>query len=129
MEVKTWHINEADILDMEYADTYDAGDWLKCLGDVGIGDSDSNPNPNMYMIAGGKFQKFLDHFLKGVDLAFPSAVKFGSVASSVSSLSTARIYSYSHANPDSQGIFNSGIVGVTMVGDIEVKPMIAQGAR
>ncbi|GMH50925.1 hypothetical protein TL16_g00904 [Triparma laevis f. inornata] len=129
VEVKTWHINEADILDMEYADTYDAGDWLKCLGDVGVGESDSNPNPNMYMIAGGKFQKFLDHFLKGVDLAFPSAVKFGSVASSVSSLSTARIYSYSHDNPDSQGIFNSGVVGVTMVGDIEVKPMIAQGAR
>ena len=81
------------------------------------------------MIAGGNFQKFLDHFLKGVDLAFPSAVKFGSVASTVSSLSKARIYSYSHKNPDSLGIFNSGIVGVTMTGDITVKPMIAQGAR
>ncbi|GMH92756.1 hypothetical protein TrVE_jg12071 [Triparma verrucosa] len=130
VSVEAWHISESEVPDMEYAETYSEGDWLKYLKKLEPESEEEEEDPkNIYMIAGGNFQKFLDHFLKGVDLAFPSAVKFGSVASTVSSLSKARIYSYSHKNPDSLGIFNSGIVGVTMTGDITVKPMIAQGAR
>jgi len=85
--------------------------------------------PSILLIPSASFQKVLDFFLKGLDLAFPTSPKVGGVASTVSSLSKDRVFYYNDKDPDAVTIQSSGVVGVTMKGDIEIKPMVAQGAR
>ena len=88
------------------------------------------------------FQTSLDDLLSGLNFAFPSSQTFGGVASTVSSLSRARIFAYtSPRNADAGGggsttstapessSYGDGCVGVAMSGDVRADTMIAQGAK
>lgn len=71
----------------------------------------------------------MDDLLLGLQYAFPTSTTFGGIASTVSSLSRARLFRYDTSDPQCIQTIADGCVGVVMQGDIEVKTMIAQGAK
>lgn len=71
----------------------------------------------------------MDDLLLGLQHAFPSSTAFGGIASTVSSLSRARLFRYDVSDPQCIQTLADGCVGVAMQGDLEVKSMIAQGAK
>ncbi|EJK47995.1 hypothetical protein THAOC_33249, partial [Thalassiosira oceanica] len=89
------------------------------------------------------FQTSLDDLLRGLNFAFPSSQTFGGVASTVSSLSRARIFAYTFPRDAADGgggvvtasttpegsSHGDGCVGVAMSGDVRADTMIAQGAK
>ena len=70
----------------------------------------------------------LDPLLAGLNHCFPGATLVGGVASTVSSLSRARLFRYD-SREDCTTTLAEGCIGVVMHGDIEAKAMIAQGAK
>lgn len=83
------------------------------------------------------FLNHLDDFLKGLQVAIPAESQtFGAVASTVSSLSRARLFHYSKiSNVESQSreddlyTHGRGCVGVMFRGDIQVDILVARGAK
>ncbi len=75
------------------------------------------------------FQKDLDDMLRGLELHVSRTV-FGAIASTVSSLSRARLFRYDAQQGDSCiQTLADGCVGVVLTGDIHVQTMVAQGAK
>ncbi len=88
-------------------------------------------------------QNDLDDFLRGLQYAFPNGQTFGGIASTVSSLSRARLFCHSShddngnennlasssSSPAPPSVYGDGCVGVALRGDIRVDTMIAQGAK
>ena len=100
------------------------------LGSFDVKEEDAETgSPAFMLIPSPAFQNNLDDLLLGLQHAFPDSTTFGGIASTVSSLSRARLFRYD-AN-DSQCIqtLADGCVGVAMQGDLQVKTMIAQGAK
>ena len=71
-------------------------------------------------------QTRLDDFLRGIDRAFPHGRTFGGIASTVSSLSRARLLRGSQEGP---ALYGDGCVGLAMRGDIRADVLVAQGAK
>ena len=69
----------------------------------------------------------LDDLLSGFYYCFPAATIVGGIASTVSSLSRARLFRYDAT--DCTQTLTEGCVGLVMQGDIEAKAMIAQGTK
>ena len=113
------------------------------LGGYGAGADDGSApadEPIFMLIPSPAFQTSLDDLLRGLRYAYPSSRTFGGVASTVSSLSRARIFAYSRDASAGRGSTTSstipggsshgdGCVGVAMTGDVRADTMIAQGAK
>lgn len=74
------------------------------------------------------FQNDLDTFTRGLESKYPGSTVFGAIASTVSSLSRARLFRHDTTDDCIQTLAD-GCLGVAMSGDIQVKTMIAQGAK
>jgi indole-3-glycerol phosphate synthase len=85
--------------------------------------------PAFFLIPAPSFQNVLDDLLMGISYKFPGSTVFGGIASTVSSLSRARLFLYDSSDSQSVSIHADGCVGIGMVGDIEVKTMVAQGTK
>jgi len=115
------------------------------VGLGGFGEKGGEEDDPVFMvIPSPAFQNDLDDFLRGLQYTFPNGQTFGGIASTVSSLSRARIFCYSssnsnnnHDNDDNNNawssplpsVYGDGCVGVALRGDIRVDTMIAQGAK
>jgi small ligand-binding sensory domain FIST len=98
-------------------------------------------NSAFLLLPSPAFQNDLDDFMRGLDTVYPSTPIFGAIASTVSSLSRARLFRYeagmdtsagtgTDGNTDSiQTLLADGCIGVAMTGDLQVQTMIAQGAK
>jgi small ligand-binding sensory domain FIST len=75
------------------------------------------------------FQNDLDDLLQGLQTIFPQSKTFGAIASTVSSLSRARLFRYDSSEPQCMQTLGEGCVGVAMTGDIDAKTMVAQGTK
>ena len=76
------------------------------------------------------FQNELDDFLRGLSNAYgPSATIFGGVASTVSSLSRARLFRFDVNDRYCTQTLGDGCIGVVLSGDVQVKVLVAQGAK
>jgi len=148
VELQTFHVNKEDVpeydgdltRDSEYAkeqwkeEVLGLKDFENSLED----DSDEEEKdeeedePIFMVIPSPAFQNSLDDFLRGLQFVYPNGLTFGGIASTVSSLSRARIFAYSSqgttGSPDGS-TYGDGCVGVAMKGDIKVDLMIAQGAK
>ncbi|KAL7468237.1 hypothetical protein ACHAXS_008463 [Conticribra weissflogii] len=110
-------------------------------GDGGVEEEDDDPV--FMVIPSPAFQNDLDDFLRGLQYAFPNGQTFGGIASTVSSLSRARLFCHSShddngnennlasssSSPAPPSVYGDGCVGVALRGDIRVDTMIAQGAK
>ena len=89
------------------------------------GDGDA---PTIMMLSSVCFQKELDTLNKCLDDCFPSSVKFGAVASTVSSLTQGAVFVRGEGE-DETTVTSHGLVGMAMRGDLQAKVMLAMGAR
>jgi len=93
-------------------------------------DEESNGDGAFFLLPSPSFQPTIDDLLEGFKYAYPKATIFGGLASTVSSLSRARLFLYkdgdSTADPT---IYMSGCIGLGLKGDIQVQTLVAQGAK
>jgi small ligand-binding sensory domain FIST len=100
------------------------------LGSFDVKDKKDNIGPPAFMlIPSPAFQNDLDELLLGMQHAFPECVIFGGIASTVSSLSRARLFRYDATDSQCIHTLADGCVGMIMQGDVKVKTMVAQGAK
>ena len=117
--IRTVHWEEC----VEYEN--DAMAWKQAMQLSSI-DDDEDP-PICMMIPSPAFQKEVDPLLSGLERVFPSCTIFGGIASTVSSLSRARVFAYSVGRP--AVVHGSGCVGVILTGDVTVDIRMAQGTK
>jgi indole-3-glycerol phosphate synthase len=134
MVLKTFHVLGGDVPD-------DFGRvppkvWKRAVGLNGFMEEDSATDqtdkagvPAFFLIPSPAFQNDLNDLLSGISYNFPGATTFGGIASTVSSLSRARLFRYDANDPQGISTLADGCVGVAMVGDIELKTMVAQGTK
>lgn len=134
MFIKTFHVLGGDVPD-------DFGRvppkvWKRAVGLNGFMEEDSATDqtdnavtPAFFLIPSPAFQNDLNDLLSGISYNFPGATTFGGIASTVSSLSRARLFRYDAKEPQGISTLADGCVGVAMVGDIELKTMVAQGTK
>ena len=94
-----------------------------------VEDGNRPDNAAFCLLPSPSFQTDLDEFLRGLEFHFPSSSSFGGIASTVSSLSRARLFRYDASDSQASTTYGDGCVGVGLSGDIAVRPMIAQGAK
>ena len=147
VHITTFHVNGEDVpefdgglFQQQFGGGGDGSEVWKRL--VGLGSTSSNDDeeatnnsnndnndPIFMMIPSPAFQNNLEDFLSGLQYAYPNGQTFGGIASTVSSLSRARIFCYSDGGMNSGNVHGDGCVGVTFRGDIQVDTMISQGAK
>jgi small ligand-binding sensory domain FIST len=133
LDKQTFHVLGADVPD-DYS-RVSPQVWKSSVGLSGFDDEEEEDNENgsssaFLLFPSPAFQNELDDLLRGLATVFPNSTTFGAIASTVSSLSRARLFRYDASEGDS-GIqtLADGCVGVAMSGDIRVETMIAQGAK
>lgn len=128
---QTFHVLGDDVPDD--VGRVDPREWKRAVGLSGFAqdDGDSAQNkPSFFLVPAPSFQNELDDFLQGLAYNFPQSTTFGGIASTVSSLSRARLFRYdAHDSQSTATTLADGCVGVAMVGDLEVKTMVAQGTK
>ncbi|KAL3939702.1 MAG: hypothetical protein SGBAC_005623 [Bacillariaceae sp.] len=135
VEVQSFHVEGDDVPD-------DVGRvepeiWKRAVGLNGFEgapyESDSedaeDKDSAFFLIPSPAFQNDLDPLLRGLEINFPSSHIFGAIASTVSSLSRARLFRYQASDPDGIQTLADGCLGVALSGDLRVKTMVAQGAK
>eukprot|EP00977_Amphora_coffeiformis_P026711 scaffold29231_cov268-Amphora_coffeaeformis.AAC.4 len=112
----------------------DVKDWQRAVGvpewvlDSGNG-GDEDDAPVMMLLPSPAFATELDDLLRGFSTYLPpGTVTMGSLASTVSSLSRAKVYRYS-AKTGASACYTDSCVGVALKGDVAVQSFSAQGAK
>ena len=130
VQLKTFHVLGDDVPD-DYG-RIASTDWKRYVGLDWKEPIDSDDiSQAVFLLPSPAFSNDLDDLLRGFGMHLPTCTVFGAIASTVSSLSRARLFRYDEAE-ESRGMIQTladGCVGVFMSGDIEVKTMIAQGAK
>jgi len=85
--------------------------------------------PVFLLLPSPAFQSDLEDLLHGISVHYPNSSVIGGVASTVSSLSRARMFRYDSADPNAQSTLGDGCIGAVLNGDIQVSTMLAQGAK
>lgn len=85
-------------------------------------------NSAFFLLPSPSFKTSLDDLIRGLDTVYPSSPIFGAIASTVSSLSRARLFRHERGTDFIQTLAD-GCIGVAMTGDLQVETMIAQGAK
>lgn len=153
VQINTFYVDGRDVPDMtddyRYWDTTQATATSRWKNAVGLVDDDDScrdqqerrdengydKSPIFMILPSPAFQNNLDDFLRGIRYAFPHGQVLGGIASTVSSLSRARIFSYSSSSSENSSSLGKectrgdGCVGIMLRGDIQVDTMVAQGAK
>jgi len=135
VELKTFHVFNDDVPD-------DVGRvpesvWKQAVGLTNFPSSNedaknANANDPVFLLTSSpSFQNQFDDFLLGLSMHYgPSASVVGGIASTVSSLTRARLFRYSNTEETSATTtLSEGCVGVAMVGDITCETRVAQGTK
>ena len=151
VQINTFHVDGRDVPDImtdeyRYSETTTqamaSSRWKKAMGivdennDGDRGDDNDNDTPIFMILPSPAFQNNLDDFLRGMRYAYPHGQVLGGISSTVSSLSRARIFSYSSSSSletssslGKECTRGDGCVGIMLRGDIQVDTMVAQGAK
>lgn len=115
-----------------------ANEWKRLVGLLGFGEESPNDEtveddsdddtPVFFLLPSPAFSTELEDLLLGLSIYFPGSETFGGVASTVSSLSRAKLYLYSELS-GIQMTYTDGCVGIAMRGDIQLQSLSAQGAK
>ena len=127
---QTFHVLGGDVPD-DYG-RLSANMWKRSVGLDGYetrSNGDDKTDSAFFLLPSPAFQNDLDDFLRGVEVYYQGSTIFGAIASTVSSLSWARLFRYDVNDPEGIQTLADGCVGVGMDGDIQVQTMIAQGAK
>lgn len=125
VNVKTFHVLGDDVPE-DYG-RVSSDTWKQSIGLADFDNKDEK-NSAIFLLPSPAFQNDLDNLLRGLENQYPKSHVFGALASTVSSLSRARLFRYDTSEDCIQTLAD-GCVGVAMSGDIQVQTMIAQGAK
>lgn len=133
-QVMTFHV-ENDAVSEDTITKLSPAEWRQKI----LGSITTTNNPTVFLLPSPAFHNNLDYLLRGLSYAIPPSQTFGAVASTVSSLSRARLFQYSKKNTNSsfdEGGSSSlkhthgrGCVGVLFQGDAAFDVFIARGAK
>ncbi len=132
-KIKTFHVLGDDVPDDLIG--MDLNYWKKTIGLKNFGgnsdnESSSSDPPSFMILPSPAFQTDLDDFLRTMKICFgPDQTMFGALASTVSSLSRARLFRYDVDEPGCMQTLADGCVGVAMTGDVKFDVMVASGAK
>ncbi|KAL7571499.1 hypothetical protein ACA910_020919 [Epithemia clementina (nom. ined.)] len=136
VELRTFGCGKGDIPDD--VGLLPATEWKRPLGLQGFGETSTGqdedgenerPDGSVFMLLPSPaFSTDLNDLLYGLSYYFPKSQIFGGIASTVSSLSRAKLYRYS-ANLGPPVTLGDGCIGVAMYGDIHLQTLTAQGAK
>lgn len=133
VQLRTFHVTGDDVPDDFEKMSHES--WKRSIGlsSSSHNNYDDDSEPAVMIFPSPAMSNELDDFLRGIEFHLPGCNVFGSVASTVSSLSRARLFRYD-AEMDLAGdsvvqTLADGCVGVVMEGDITVQNMIAKGAK
>jgi indole-3-glycerol phosphate synthase len=123
-QLKTFHVDPEDVPQGRTQ----AQEWKRAVGLLGVGEDDPERDaPLFWIIPHPAFSADLPELLQGLEMYFPGSQTVGGIASTVSSLSRAKLYRWSRGVQDVS--FVNGCVGLAMSGDVELKSMTALGAK
>jgi indole-3-glycerol phosphate synthase len=136
VNLQTFHVIGEDVPD-DYK-RLSSKDWLAAIGlataetatiaSKSALDGMEDDSQAIFLIPSPAFSSYIDELLKGFGTHLPESNVFGAIASTVSSLSRARLFRHD-ASANTIHTLADGCVGVVMSGDIRVETMIAQGAK
>ncbi|GKY93531.1 hypothetical protein MPSEU_000320500 [Mayamaea pseudoterrestris] len=134
---RVFHVSAADLPD-DPDGQVSLDEWKRIVGLKGFGDDDddddnnSNDNkdaapPSFLLVPHPAFATDLDDFLSSLATYFPNSPCVGGIASTVSSLSRAKLFLY--APGASTTCHADGCVGVALCGDVRLEQRTALGAK
>jgi len=134
VRLRTFHVTGDDVPD-DYG-KMPSESWKQSIGlssSSHKNDDSDDSEPAIMIFPSPAMNNELDDFLRGMEFHLPGCKVFGSIASTVSSLTRARLFRYD-AEMDQIGdsvvqTLADGCVGVVMEGDVAVHTMIAKGAK
>jgi indole-3-glycerol phosphate synthase len=154
VSVRTFHVVPADLPDADDDGGRRAhpSRWKRAVGLAGVGEeeeggeeadadddveeeeeeegsSSTSPSepPVFFVLPSPGFSTELDNLLQGLQLYFPGCQTIGGIASTVSSLSRAKLFRW---QPGVQDVcLTEGCVGVALTGDVAVRSLTALGAK
>ena len=141
VELQTFHVLTDDLPASDDDDSATKqSTWNQALGLKAFDNNNDDDKPDettsknddapiFMVLPSPAFQNDLDDLLEGLQVNFPKSQTFGALASTVSSLSRARLFRYNANDPQGMQTFGDGCVGLAMTGDIHVKTMVAQGCK
>ena len=100
--------------------------WKRIAGLSHVTDDDA---PVFWLLPSPAFSTQLDGLLQGLYNYFPGSTIVGAIASTVSSLSRAQLYSYGGADSGTTCHTDGGCVGLVITGDIRMDSLTARGAK
>ena len=124
VHVQTFHVLADDVPDDIGRIPPDT--WKRAIG-LSTMESLTDTKPIVMLLSSPSFDT-LDDLLTGFDACYPSNTMVGGIASTVSSLSRARLFRYNR-NGGIMDTLAEGCVGVVLRGDIEAKVIMAQGTK
>ena len=137
VQLRTFHVTDDDVPDD--GGSMSSEHWKTSVGlstkqpDDLTKESSNDESSVVLVIPSPGMSDELDNFLRGIKTHIPGCNIFGAIASTVSSLSRARLFRHDATiNTNGDGVVQTltdGCVGVVMEGDITVQTMIAQGAK
>jgi indole-3-glycerol phosphate synthase len=126
--VRTFHVEDLP----EDIEQLDATEWKK---DVGLLPRSASAQDNLdqlptsfLLLPSPAFSTKVDSLLLGLETYFPKCTIVGGIASTVSSLSRAKLYQWS-ANSSNPTFHTNGCIGVILQGDVQIQTMTAQGTK
>ncbi|AFY73785.1 hypothetical protein Syn7502_01738 [Synechococcus sp. PCC 7502] len=114
--IKTFHIMDEQLPDLDSAPDR----WQELIG---VSAYEEEPN---FVILADPFSFAVSDFLRGLDFAYPQAVKVGGMASSGGIGANALFCS---SGDGKYGIYRSGSVGAAIWGSIVIDAVVSQGCR
>lgn len=106
-------------------------EWKRMAGLKAVptsNDDVADDAPTFFLLPHPAFSTELDSFLMDLSQYFPGCSTVGGIASTVSSLSRAKLFCWSR-NQEDTSTFTDGCVGIAMRGDVRVMQMTALGAK
>ena len=144
-QVRAFYVNGADVPD-DYG-RVPPEEWKRSVGLAGLGGAEGGEGagdgdgevPNFFLMPSPAFATELDNLVQGLSVYFPGSQAVGGIASTVSSLSRAKLYFWRNANLGGtpsvaaavagNTCWAEGCVGVAFQGDFALKQMTAPGAK
>lgn len=128
--VQTFHLDELP----DDNNIMDATEWKKEVGLLRRTAQDSMDDlPTTFLLLPSPaYSTKVDSLLLALEMYFPNCTILGGIASTVSSLSRAKLYQWSanSLNPHSTLLVHTnGCIGVVLQGDVQIQKMTAQGAK
>lgn len=138
VKVQTFHASGNDVPD-DFG-RYPIADFQRTIGLTGITSpmqqqgetTDETESPPVFLLLPSPaFSTELDDLLQGLSVYYPGSQIIGGIASTVSSLSRAKLFRWSKSGSAgaSSSCWTEGCVGVALQGDIQLEQMAAQGAK